>query len=79
MSARAALTYQPRLLGEAEAAACMGVSLNTLRAMPIPRKRHGARVLYHRHDLDSYAASIAYDGEDAGEREAEACDRAFGI
>jgi hypothetical protein len=61
---RAALPYAPRLLGEGEAAAYIGVSPSTLRKLPIPRKTSGARKLFDRMDLDAYADSLPYEGGD---------------
>ncbi|AXC50023.1 DNA-binding protein [Paracoccus suum] len=79
MTARANLTYLPRLLGEAEAARYIGVSANTLRALSIPRRVLGARRLYLRDDLDAYAYALPSEGQPNIEAEEDACDRAFGI
>ena len=62
MTARAAITFAPRLLGEAQAAAYIGVSSSTLRKLPIPRKVEGGRKLFDRLDLDAYADSLPYEG-----------------
>lgn len=80
VTARAAPAYAPILLGVADAARYIGVSQTTLRSLPIPKKRLGARVLYHRFDLEAYAAEIHYDGEyiDTAEKDREECDRLFG-
>lgn len=50
--------YAPILMGVADAALYIGVSQTTLRSLPIPKKRLGARVLYHRFDLEAYAAEL---------------------
>jgi hypothetical protein len=76
MTARSALTFPPRLLGQAEAAAYLGISATTLRGLPIPRRMLGGRLLYDRIDLDAHASALPYEGEEAGASE---CDRAFGI
>jgi hypothetical protein len=73
MNARAALSYPPRLLPAAEAAAYLGISASTLRALPIPRRILGGRKLYDRIDLEAYASSLPT--EDTGEN---TCDKAFG-
>jgi hypothetical protein len=62
MTTRAAITYAPRLLGEAQAAAYIGVSPSTLRKLDIPRKESGARKLFDRIDLDAWADSLPYEG-----------------
>jgi hypothetical protein len=62
MTARAALTFAPRLLGEAQAAAYIGVSPSKLRTLDIPRKESGGRKLFDRFDLDAYADSLPYEG-----------------
>ena len=61
--ARVDLTYAPVLLSLTAAAAYLGRSANSLRELPIPRKRDGGRVYYHRADLDAYASSLPYEGE----------------
>ena len=60
------LSFPPRLMGASEAAAYIGTSPTTLRTLPIPRKVQGSRRLYDRLDLDAYAASLAYEGEEDG-------------
>ena len=72
MSARAQLTFAPRLLPAPEAAAYLGVSASTLRTLPIQRRLLGARKLYDRIDLDAYASSLPTEG--SGEN---TCDAAF--
>lgn len=59
-----------RLLGTPEAALYIGVSVTTLRSLPIPRKILGGRRLYDRIDLDAYASDLPYEGES----EANTCD-----
>lgn len=79
MTARASLSYAPRMLSEPDAAAYLGVSATTLRGYGIPRKVSGARRLYDRLDLDAYASGLPYEGEmHLGEDDA-ACDKAFGV
>lgn len=73
MTARAQLSFAPRLLPAPEAAAYLGVSASTLRQLPIQRRLLGGRKLYDRIDLDAYASSLPT--EDAKEN---TCDRAFG-
>lgn len=63
-----------RLLGAPEAALYIGVSVTTLRSLPIPRKILGGRKLYDRIDLDAYASDLPYEGES----EANSCDGLFG-
>lgn len=76
MSTRSSLTYRPRLLSAQAAAAYLGLSVTTLRSLPIPRRVWNARRLYDLHDLDAYADALPYEGD---ESEVEACDRAFGL
>lgn len=71
---RADLTYQPRLLPVAQAAAYLGVSETTLRGLPIPRKLLGGRKLYDRLALDEYASSLPSEGD---ADEVSECDRVF--
>lgn len=78
MAGRTDITYAPRLLGAADAAAYLGVSPTTLRALPIPRRVLGGRRLFDRLDLDRYASDLPYEGEGAGD-EVDACDRHFGL
>ena len=74
MTARAQITFAPRLLPAPEAAAYLGVSASTLRTLPIPRRALGAKRLYDRLDLDAYASSLPIHGEEDDE-----CDKAFGL
>lgn len=75
MGARAEITFAPRLLGAAEAAAYLGVSASTLRGLPIPRRVLGGRRLFDRLDLDRYASDLPYDGD---EPEENTCAGRFG-
>jgi hypothetical protein len=79
MTRSAAIAALPRLMGEAAAAAYIGVSPSTLRSLPIPRKALGARRLYERVDLDSYADSLPYEDEIHERQERAACDSIFGV
>ncbi len=78
MTGRADISFAPRLLGAAEAAAYLGVSASTLRGLAIPRRVLGGRKLFDRLDLDRYASDLPYDGEGATD-EVDACDRHFGL
>lgn len=64
MTARAGITYQPRLMRSAEAAAYLGVSETTLRGLNLPRRLLGGKKLYDRLALDDYASSLPTEGED---------------
>lgn len=67
----------PRLMGESAAAAYLGVSATTLRALGLPRKKCGERrFLYDRFDLDAYADDLPY--EDRHQKARRECDEAFG-
>ncbi|MBN8294525.1 DNA-binding protein [Rhodobacter sp. NTK016B] len=79
MTARAGITFVPRLLPAPEAAAYLGVSASKLATLNIPRKELGAKRLYDRLDLDAYASELPYEGDSQGDEDAAACDRAFGI
>lgn len=58
MTARASLPFPPRLMGEPQAAAYLGVSATTLRGLGLSRVQLGARRLYDRLDLDAYADAL---------------------
>lgn len=75
MTARAQISYQPRLLAAPEAAAYLGISASTLRTLPIQRRILGSRKLYDRIDLDAYASELPIDGETKGPN---TCDAVFG-
>lgn len=71
---RASIAFAPRLMPAPEAAAYLGVSATTLRALPIPRRILNAKRLYDRHDLDAYASDLPVEGES----EVNSCDAVFG-
>jgi hypothetical protein len=76
MTARVSLPFPPRLMGEPQAAAYLGVSATTLRGLGLARVQLGARRLYDRLDLDAYADALPRDGESVGE--ANSCDAVWG-
>lgn len=76
MTARASLPFPPRLMGEPQAAAYLGISATTLRGLGLTRVQIGARRLYDRIDLDAYADGLPRDGESTGE--ANSCDLVWG-
>jgi cephalosporin hydroxylase len=47
-----------------EAGAYIGVSDSKLRDLPIPRKRQGRIVVYDRRDLEAYAETLPYEGQE---------------
>ena len=63
-----------RLLGAPDAALYIGVSVTTLKGLPIRRRVLGGRKLYDKLDLDLYASDLPYEGES----EANSCD-VFGM
>lgn len=70
--ARVDLSYQPRLISEAEAARYLGISVTNLRSRSIPRRMLGERRLYDRIDLDAFASGLPYEGD--SETGANTCD-----
>ncbi len=64
MTARASLTFAPRLLAAPEAATYLGVSATTLRTLPIQRRKLGSKRLYDRFDLDAYASDLPTEGQE---------------
>jgi hypothetical protein len=60
------LSFPPRLLGAAQAAAYLGVSETTLAKLNLPRRVLGGRRLYDRFSLDAFASSLPTDGDDGG-------------
>lgn len=76
MGKHAPITYQPRMLGQAEAAAYIGVSVSTLMTLGIPRRVLGNRKLFDRIDLDAYVSGLPYEGE---RDEVAECDALFGV
>lgn len=75
MTARASLSFPPRLMGAAEAAAYLGISATTLRGLAIPQRQLGGRVLWDRIDLDAFASSLPYRGDQG---RGNTCDAVFG-
>ena len=63
-----------RLLGEAEAAAYLGIGRTTLRGLNLPRRVLGARRLYDVADLDDFANALPYEGQG----ESNSCDAIWG-
>ncbi|MCW1932653.1 helix-turn-helix domain-containing protein [Pararhodobacter zhoushanensis] len=79
MTARASITFAPRLLPVAEAAAYLGISPSKLRELQIPRRMLGGKRVFDRMDLDRFASDLPYEGDDQSKRDEAACDQAFGI
>ncbi len=52
------------LLSETDAAYYLGIGKTNLRSLGLPRKKLGSRRLYHVNDLDEFANSLPYDGEE---------------
>jgi len=67
--------FPPRLLPSPSAARYLGVSESTLRALNLPRRQLGAKRLYDKSDLDAFADSLPYEGQNLGIDE---CDHIFG-
>lgn len=74
---RHAIAFAPRLLPIPEAAAYLGVSESTLRALPIPRRLLGGKRLYDRLTLDEFASALPIEGQLETD-EVTRCDEAFG-
>ena len=55
--------FTPRLMPAPAAAHYLGVSVSTLRQLPLPRKERGRQRLYDRHDLDAWADNLPYEGQ----------------
>lgn len=72
------ISFLPRLLPAPEAAQYLGVSETMLRTLGLPRKEMKSKRLYDRFDLDDYASTLPYEGQDDA-REAHLVDRAFGL
>lgn len=66
--------FPPRLMPAPQAAHYLGVSVSTLRQLPIPRRALRGKRVYDKSDLDAYADALPYDGS----AEDNSCDRAFG-
>lgn len=61
------LPFVPRMMRAREAAPYIGVSVHTLRELPIPARRpRPGIVLYDRLDLDAWADSLAEQGDRGG-------------
>ncbi|MEM9762862.1 MAG: helix-turn-helix domain-containing protein [Pseudomonadota bacterium] len=73
------LAVLPALMKARDAAAYLGISEGTLRTLGIPRRQLGALRLYDRNDLDSYAASLPYEGQEREAIECQEADQAFGV
>lgn len=68
--------FPPRLMPAPVAAHYIGVSESTLRTLGLPRRQLGAKRVYDKADLDAYADSLPYDGQE--ESGCDAADQAFG-
>jgi hypothetical protein len=68
--------FTPRLMPAPEAAHYLGVSESTLRNLSLPRRMLGAKRLYDRFDLDSFASNLPIEGEESTMRE-NSCDSLF--
>lgn len=79
--ARCDLTFPPRLLSSAKAAAYLGISETTLRTLGLPRRILGTRRLYDRYELDAFADGL--EAEDSAtdqlQKDQAECDRLFGL
>ena len=64
----------PRLMNEKMAAAYLGIGASTLRERGPKPKKHGARTLYDRKDLDRWADALDGQPLDQDSREEEAGD-----
>jgi hypothetical protein len=71
---RPAPAFVPRLLPAPAAAHYLGVSVSTLRGLPIPRKVLGGKRLYDERDLSAFVDGLPVEGEGAN-----SCDEAFGV
>lgn len=69
-------SVHPRLLHASAAAAYAGVSVNTLRKLPVQRRMVRSKPLYDIRDLDAYIDELPYEGEQQG---ANQCDEVFGL
>lgn len=79
--ARCDLTFAPRLLASAKAAAYLGISETTLRTLGLPRRILGMRRLYDRHELDAFADRLEVEDSAADQlqKDQAECDRLFGL
>lgn len=63
------LPHWPRLLSREQAAAYVGLSVGSLRLIPVSPVRIGTRVLYDRCALDAYADTLVASGQTAASDE----------
>ena len=70
--------YAPRLMKAPEAARYLSISESKLQGLDIRRKVDGGNRLYDIRDLDAYADSLPYEGEQECKTRNEA-DAAFGM
>lgn len=79
--ARCDLTFAPRLLSSAKAAAYLGISETTLRTLGLPRRILGTRRLYDRYELDAFADGLEVEDSAADQlqKDQAECDRLFGL
>ncbi|WP_282029838.1 helix-turn-helix domain-containing protein [Paracoccus marcusii] len=79
--ARCDLTFAPRLLSSARAAAYLGISETTLRTLALPRRILGTRRLYDRYELDAFADGLEVEDSAADQlqKDQAECDRLFGL
>lgn len=79
--ARCDLTFAPRLLSSARAAAYLGISETTLRTLGLPRRILGTRRLYDRYELDAFADGLEAEDSAADQlqKDQAECDRLFGL
>ena len=61
-----------------QAAHYIGVSVSKLRTLPIARRILGGKRVYDKADLDAYADSLPYEGEQEDGWDTSEADRAFG-
>lgn len=79
--ARCDMTFAPRLLSSARAAAYLGISKATLRTLGLPRRILGTRRLYYRYELDAFADGLEVEDSavDQLQKDQAECDRLFGL
>lgn len=68
--------FIPRLMQESDAAVYVGMSASKLRTLGLRRRVLGGLRLYDRHDLDAFASSLRYEGDEV---EGNPCDEIFGV
>lgn len=64
MKERAPISPPIALFSETDAARFLGIGRSNLRSLALPRKKLGARRLYHIDDLIEFVDSLPYDGEE---------------